>query len=393
MDIIWGGILWFFIAGIPIILIVIDIILVMRKKEKAWFEILAFSIGAIYMFLAYALWDLPGYESPINIYGGANAHAPLNLDYLGAVALFLVWSFTSYLLLKYCRKKFSPIVESILLAGTYIGMVLCGIWIFQLLCGARPEGIEKKVLLADETVEGMYTFSLNGSDYVMILALCVVPIIFLVHSIRLLIQTIKEKVLKQQDLVYENTLLMKVNHLFCQGAKVYWLAFIAILPVLGILTIILLLFGQQPDSVILAFTKTSDWILSGEIAPPPVAYDTHYLCTVSLRGHRKLVKPTRYGIRRGERIVVNRQLCVANAFEQLLEERTPKFHKAIRTFYDTYGYPISKHINSAWSADAVYLLMKPLEWIFVFVLYLFDAKPEDRICSQYLSKGKNCIKE
>ena len=44
---------------------------------------------------------------------------------------------------------------------------------------------------------------------------------------------------------------------------------------------------------LLAFTKTSDWILSGEVAPPPVAYDTHYLCTVSLRGHKKIVKPIR----------------------------------------------------------------------------------------------------
>ena len=172
--------------------------------------------------------------------------------------------------------------------------------------------------------------------------------------------------------------------MFCKGTRGFWLAFVAILPILGVLTIILILFGQQPDSVILAFTKTSDWILSGEIAPPPVAHDTHYLCTVSLRGHRKLVKPTRFGLRRGEKIVVNRQLCVANAFEQLIEEKAPRFHRKVRTFYDAYGYPISKHINSAWSADVVYLLMKPLEWIFVFVLYLVDTKPEDRISRQYL---------
>ena len=38
------------------------------------------------------------------------------------------------------------------------------------------------------------------------------------------------------------------------------------------------------------------------------------------------------------------------------------------------------------AADAVYLIMKPLEWLFVAVLYLFDAKPEDRIARQYLPK-------
>ena len=159
------------------------------------------------------------------------------------------------------------------------------------------------------------------------------------------------------------------------------------LPLYGIVICILCLFGQKPDSVIQAFTKTSDWVLSTEIAPPPVEQDVHYLCTVSLQGHRELVKPIRYGIRRGNRIIVNRQLCVANAFEQLLEERTPRFHRAVRDFYDKYGYPISKWITNPWSADVVYLLMKPLEWIFVVVLYLFDEKPESRIASQYLPKG------
>lgn len=161
---------------------------------------------------------------------------------------------------------------------------------------------------------------------------------------------------------------------------------IALLPVLGLLVILLCLFGQQPDSIILAFTKTSDWVLSKEIAPPPVEYDAHYLCTVSLRGHRKLVKPIRYGVRKEQKIVVNRQLCVANAFEQLIMEKAPRFHRAVRNFYDTYGYPVSKHIRHAWTADVVYLVMKPLEWIFLMVLYLFDEKPEDRICSQYLPK-------
>ena len=57
--------------------------------------------------------------------------------------------------------------------------------------------------------------------------------------------------------------------------------------------------------------------------------------------------------------------------------------------YDTYGYPVSKHIKSAWSADITYLIMKPLEWLFLVVLYLFDEKPENRICRQYLPAG-NC---
>ena len=61
---------------------------------------------------------------------------------------------------------------------------------------------------------------------------------------------------------------------------------------------------------------------------------------------------------------MNRQLCVANAFEQVLEERTPRFHRFVRHVYDTYGYPVAKHIRTPLAADITYLVMKPLEWIF-----------------------------
>ena len=81
--------------------------------------------------------------------------------------------------------------------------------------------------------------------------------------------------------------------------------------------------------------------------------------------------------------MVNRQLLIANAFENILEQYTPKLHKIIRNFYDKYGYPLSKHINTKLSADIVYILMKPLEWIFLFVLYTADKNPEDRINIQY----------
>ena len=104
---------------------------------------------------------------------------------------------------------------------------------------------------------------------------------------------------------------------------------------------------------------------------------------MAARGHEKVVKPLRSGIRNGKRITVNRQLMVANAFENILEQYTPKLHKIIRYIYDEYGYPLSKHINSKFSADIVYYLMKPLEWSFLVVLYCVDDSPENRINIQY----------
>jgi hypothetical protein len=156
-------------------------------------------------------------------------------------------------------------------------------------------------------------------------------------------------------------------------------------PVLISVQLILVIFGQQPDSFIRAFLDTSNFNYSTMIAPPPIMSEVngHYLCTVSVKGHKNLVKPIRSGIRRGQRIMVNRQLLVANAFENILEEYTPNLHKVIRYVYDRYGYPVSKHIKTAWSADIVYIIMKPLEWLFTLVLYTVDINPENRINIQY----------
>ena len=160
-------------------------------------------------------------------------------------------------------------------------------------------------------------------------------------------------------------------------------ALILMLPLLGILIGILALLGQQPDSVIRAWTETGDWRLSQQIPPPNVMFDEHYLCTVAAQGHPEVVKPLRTGVRNGHRVVVNRQLCVANAFEQILEERAAWLHGPIRRFYDRYGFPVARLIRSSQAADLVYYMMKPLEWLFLAVLYLVDEKPENRIAVQY----------
>lgn len=95
------------------------------------------------------------------------------------------------------------------------------------------------------------------------------------------------------------------------------------------------------------------------------------------------MKLLRYGYRRGGKIVVNRQLCIANAFEQWLMECFPRFHHWVRFVYDRYGFPLAKHIHTRKQANLIYLLMKPLEYIFLFILYTVDEKPENRITLQY----------
>ena len=207
--------------------------------------------------------------------------------------------------------------------------------------------------------------------------------LFPINYIILSFRVIACEVLSADKTAEEQTKMPCISAFLHNKSSLPVLALLLLIPLLGIIAVILLLFGQEPDSAVKLWTETADWTMSQKIAPENLPRDGHYLCTVAAEGHKKLVKPLRTGKRHGHEITVNRQLCIANAFEQLLSERTPHLHRAIRNFYDKTGYPIAKHIKTPLAADIVYIIMKPLEWLFLLVLYLFDTKPENRIATQY----------
>ena len=206
----------------------------------------------------------------------------------------------------------------------------------------------------------------------------------LIYPIHLLWVRIREWQQDRTEMAYENRLLQWFHQLLNKSRNWPWLAVLVALPTLALVVLILMLFGQQPDSMIKAWTNTADWAFSQKIPPQNLIIDEHYLCTVAAGGHENVVKPQRMGVRHGHLVVVNRQLCIANAFEQVLEEKTPRFHRFLRRNYDRYGYPFAKHIKKKWAMDLIYYLMKPLEWLFLLVLYLVDRKPENRIAMQYI---------
>ena len=212
----------------------------------------------------------------------------------------------------------------------------------------------------------------------------------LILSARIIQKHMKEEVELFRNRISEGGNRKNINSLFYRidSLSQYSICiFIALFFVVAIIEIIFVLIGQGIDAPIKVFTDTADWTFSKHIPPPPAEYEGHYLCTVAAGGHSKVVKPLRLGTRRNATIIVNRQLCIANAFEEMLQERVPGLHRRIRYFYDTYGYPISNKISTPLRADLVYYMMKPLEWIFLIALYMMDPRPEQRIARQYSYKG------
>lgn len=187
----------------------------------------------------------------------------------------------------------------------------------------------------------------------------------------------------ERETQFRTKLGEKLHSLMSRVSGMTAFSFMMIFPIIAVVEILYIVAGQGPDGFIKAFTMTADWTFSTQTPPPPLEYSGHYLCTVAAGGHEKVVKPLRYGVRRGEKIVVNRQLLAANAFEDMIMERMPRFHKAVRSFYDRHGYPVSRLITTKLRADIVYIIMKPLEWLFILSLYMFDPHPENRIAVQY----------
>lgn len=222
--------------------------------------------------------------------------------------------------------------------------------------------------------------------------LAIEPLLFHLNIVLVSIYFMRQSVCEQMTLMEEkikktrSVWLQKLYSFLTKSSNWPVIVFAAFGYLLIILEIILILFGQGAAGPVNMFTMTADWTFSTQVPPPPKEYSGHYLCTVAAGGHKKIVRPLRFGKRHGVKIVVNRQLMAANAFEELIAEKMPNFHKKIRHFYDTHGYPLSCIITTPLRADIVYLLMKPLEWIFIFVLYMFSTNPEERISRQYSLK-------
>ena len=161
------------------------------------------------------------------------------------------------------------------------------------------------------------------------------------------------------------------------------------LPILTLISSFLMLFCQKPDAIIRAFTDTYKQGFSQlDYMCENVKCGEHFLCSVAANGHKGIVSPTRLGERGGNKIMYNRQLLIANAFEELIEDKLPQLHKFVRRNYNKVGNLIHRYysiFNIKLVADFVYILMKPLEWFFIVILYTFEQNPENRIAKQYLN--------
>ena len=83
-----------------------------------------------------------------------------------------------------------------------------------------------------------------------------------------------------------------------------------------------------------------------------------FVVGAAARGHPRLVRSWTLGGR-----PVTRQLILLKSFEFQLERDAPRTHRLLRRVYNRIGPAVANRIRSPWSADVVYLALKPIEWL------------------------------
>jgi hypothetical protein len=97
-----------------------------------------------------------------------------------------------------------------------------------------------------------------------------------------------------------------------------------------------------------------------------------FVVTAAMHGHRSIVGPlieiaTPDSTRRA-----SRQLIIFWKLEQIWDEASPRTHRIFRRLYNRVGPMIARRIRSPFVADAVYLTLKPLEWVATVVISVRD---------------------
>lgn len=342
-----------------------------RKKLSIYIDFLATTFIPFISFSG--IWSGTNYDERLREEAiGTVYHTPISREHFLAVLLLFSFPIIAFWILKLLKSNMSPIIKVLTTVLIIQGIIVNIILLIQFSAGFQH-------IIAESNAFDIFLSSISIYFYLYPLHIIIIFITELLTSYKSFIEQEKNS-----PKVYKNRIIQRLyENLINNNWYTNPVLAIMLIPIGIVEMLILTLFGQKPDSFVQAFIKTCDWTFSKCQPLPNIPYSGHYLCTVAAKGHNGLVKPLRNGIRGGRIIKVNRQLLVANAFEELLEQYLPTVHCFVRKNYDRFGFPIYKCIKSIWIADVVYIIMKPLEWLFLICLYTMDTNPENRIALQY----------
>lgn len=231
----------------PIMLTLFNsIFLFLRKTDKQllrkgkYIEYLTLGIGIGYMSMLLPFAEISYVDWSYELYN-AHKHTPIWTHGMVTVAVLIGIGIIGYFFLSFVNvQKIPPLVSVSAIAAMYLGMAMCILWVLQV-------------------------FELKLYP----LYLCLLPFNFVIIGVK----TIQSKVVEwkinqpEEGKKFENRYLNRLNQKLLKAERWPLAAFLLMWVLLGIIICILILFWQRPDSVIRAWTETSDWNLSMKVAP------------------------------------------------------------------------------------------------------------------------------
>ena len=112
-------------------------------------------------------------------------------------------------------------------------------------------------------------------------------------------------------------------------------------------------------TAMLNWKMATDVMMDEYLKLPPQSPNNCFVCSAAAHGHPQFVGATLHS-----GIPLNRQMQRLKLLEFALQVLTPRLHRNIRRIYNRIGPPVAKLCRlNRWTADAVYLVLKPLEYI------------------------------
>ncbi|GAA4072429.1 DUF6688 domain-containing protein [Amphibacillus indicireducens] len=234
------------IIGIPLILTGWNIFNLIKylvtKKERHFnkvIEVIAMGLGVLYLYLYTELANIVFVNWDVQLYN-LQKHSMIMPDAFLTIVIILLIAFIGYYIIRFISAdKQSPIVSVIGISAIYLGMGICLLWCIQTI-----------------------------SDIFLVLfpANC---IIIFIKTITIFVY--QKNVTLQTGLF--TTKFKKLSSILNKATNLPWIALLLAIPLLGVIIVVLMLFGQEPNSIIKAWTETADWTMSQKIPPQNIQYD------------------------------------------------------------------------------------------------------------------------
>lgn len=252
---------------IVIFLLVISFIfyfswIIMRETSQITFVKIVRLIYEILFIIIFPLFYLINMDFPVN--DCCNETATFSPEHRLTIYVLIGLSVIAYFVSSYRKRIFPPIPEVILSSCLIIGFVISLLVMIHILKGLSFLG----------------------------LAFCL-PITILFFMALRTNHKILLKYAEETDF-HPNSKCEQLAWQVLNSDNKFLYLFILCFPILFLIIIILILFGQKPDSVIRVFTDTYKHTFSQlDYECDNVECGGHFLCSVAANGHKNVVKPVR----------------------------------------------------------------------------------------------------